>query len=194
MIFQIKIELQGVQDPKVWRIVHVPFSYTFDQLHQVIQEAMGWRQSHLYLFCENGFADIFKVSSKYDEESGFDGRKFEITQTLFDLHSVGQFHKNPKPMTYIYDYGDHWEHKLYVEQIIRTDISKAELVDGEGACPPEDCGGIHGYEDIIESLRTGNPSKIHGESWLPWLEGAGYEDFDPEVFDLEAGKKRVRGV
>jgi pRiA4b ORF-3-like protein len=190
----IKVELVGITDPKVWRRIIVPGQFTFDQLHKAIQAGMGWKESHLFSFSENGIADIFSITSPYDEESGIDARIVDLSKILLDVHNTGFMGDPRKTITYIYDYGDFWEHMLDVEAVIPEDGIKAELMDGAGACPPEDCGGVHGFEDLKKSLRTGKVSEIHGESWMPWLEGCGYKDYDPNVFDVEEGKRRMRKI
>ena len=190
----IRIELVGIDDPVVWRRFIMPVHFSFHQLHLVIQAAMGWKDSHLYSFSENGLSDILSITSPYNEETGIDGRTVPATKIMWAMYNSGIFNEPRQTLTYIYDYGDHWEHKLDVENIIHDEGKKADLIDGAGACPPEDCGGIPGFADIKRSIRTGEPSEIHGESWLPWLKGMGYKNFNPAVFDVAKARKAVRRI
>ncbi len=194
MVIVLKIELLEVSKPKLWREIKVSPEISFHQLHLIIKAAFGWRDSHLYQFSENGYRDLISICSPYDEEGAVNATEISASSILYKMCNSYSFEpKDALKLKYIYDYGDSWEHEITA---VRFDSSseKTELVDGGGACPPEDCGGVHGFEDLKSSLKTGKPSAIHGESWIPWLEGCGYEDFDPERFDLKAGKKRVRKV
>jgi hypothetical protein len=92
---------------------------------------------------------------------------------------------------YIYNYGDYWEHTIEVLDLDRSTTTSPEIVAGEGACPPENCGGIHGYEDLKMNVRTGKPSEIHGDHFRPWLKKVGYKTFDPDVFDIEGARKKL---
>lgn len=195
MTFDVKIELINSKNPTIWRQIRVPIHATFHDLHMLIQASFGWRNSHLYSFSENGFRTLINICSPYDEEGALDATVVQIERIFFNMYDDFQFvSDNAKPLIYIYDYGDNWEHTVKVVGFDRTSHKKAAVLDGRGACPPEDVGGIHGFEDLKKFLSTGEPSEIHGESWTPWLEGCDYKNYDPEVFDLEAAKKRVSKV
>jgi len=194
MNFVIKITLKGISDPTIWRRVAVPDHLNFHQLHQVIQVAMGWRDSHLYCFTEHKLGDLITITSPYDEEFGIDARKVPIDKILLGIYNSGVMDGPRTPLTYIYDYGDHWVHEIDVEEVRSDELVHCELLEGEGSCPPEDCGGLHGFMDIKESLRTGAPSKIHGDSYLPWLNGTGYKNYNPTVFDLRNTAMRVGAI
>ena len=72
MTIELKIELLGVSSPKVWRQIKVPTGIHFHDLHLLIQDAFGWRNSHLYHFSENGFHSLITIGSPYDEEGGIE--------------------------------------------------------------------------------------------------------------------------
>lgn len=194
MKYLIKIVLAENDDPVVWRRISIPVHFNFHMLHMAIQAAMGWRDSHLYGFSEHGMSDLISITSPYDEESGIDARTVPIDRILLGFHNSGIMGDNLRPLIYIYDYGDHWEHHLYVEGVIHEAGKKAELLGGEGACPPEDCGSFTGFMDLKQSLRTGEVSQMHGESWIPWLKGMGYRNYDPDVFDVEKARKAVKRI
>lgn len=193
MHLELKIELLGISEPTVWRHIKISPEITFHQLHQIIQAAFGWRDSHLYEFSENGIFDLIRICGPYTEEAPLLATDTSANQMLFDLYNSYLMHKGKhKKMIYTYDYGDCWEHKITVVNFDRTASGRPEIMDGGGACPPEDCGGIHGFEDLKVSLKTGQPSAIHGESWIPWLEGTGYKNYDPNNFDLGKARKRIK--
>jgi Plasmid pRiA4b ORF-3-like protein len=195
MKIELKIELLGTDQPKVWRQIKVRPDLTFDQLHQVIQAAFGWANSHLYMFSEHGFGDLITINSPYDDEGGINAENILADSILMALYNSAIFNKeNPQKLKYIYDFGDNWEHDITAIGFDRDAKGKAEIVAGGGACPPEDCGGLHGFADIKKSLKTGKPSAIHGESWLPWLKEMGLRNYDPNVFDLKAAERRLKKV
>lgn len=128
-IIQLKVRLLGIS-PMIWRRVLVPSSTTLRELHGILQVAMGWEGIHLFLF------DVYAV--RYGS--------FELHAADPDvpLQQFG-FRKNER-FSYIYDMGDHWEHEIRVEEINPPQKKSYPVcIGGSGACPPEDCGGPHGY-------------------------------------------------
>ncbi len=168
----LKITLRDTKPP-VWRRVVVPMEYTFWHLHTVIQVAMGWDNDHLWQFWDDkrGGQSVMigpKMDGDFDDQLDAD-----LVPLSEYLHTEGQ------KFLYTYDMGDNWEHQLLVEAVgdVPADARHYPVcLAGEGACPPEDCGGAPGFEALLTALHAGE---------LPeWFEG--YEDFDPQAFDLEA--------
>jgi hypothetical protein len=161
-IYQIKISLIGVKPP-IWRTVLVPGDLGLAAFHEVIQVAMGWTDSHLHQFTAK---DKFYGVPDEDES------KYKLSQLLT---------KERDSLIYEYDFGDSWEHKILLEKILPYDTNTAlpVCIKGKRACPPEDCGGIWGYEELLEIIS--DPKHTEYESMLEWLGG----EFDPEEFDLE---------
>lgn len=130
-ILQLKIRLLGIS-PMIWRRVLVPASYTLQELHGIIQAAMGWEGIHLYEFqiraVRYGSFDLCIESP-------------EVTLESF------RFRKKAK-LTYVYDMGDWWAHEVRVEDRIEAQERKRYplCTGGHGVCPPEDCGGPEGYQ------------------------------------------------
>jgi hypothetical protein len=167
-VLRIRIALLDVDGPKVWREVVVPAAYTLDRVHMVIQEAMGWQESHLHEFRiagrEYGMIDLD------DEFDTLDERKFRLGDLVKPGDVVG----------YRYDFGDCWDHELAIESAGKAadDAVYPACIAGEGACPPEDSGGAGGFAELKEIL-AGPPSGERDEM-RAW---AG-EDYDPDRFDL----------
>ncbi|MGR9045305.1 MAG: plasmid pRiA4b ORF-3 family protein [Gammaproteobacteria bacterium] len=169
-IYQIKVSLNGVKPP-IWRRLLVPGNLTLGRFHEVLQISMGWTNSHLHQFISDG---VFY--GKPDEELDFgmevkNEDKFKLSQLL---------KKEKDSLVYEYDFGDGWEHKVTLEKILPYD-NKAELpkcIKGKRACPPEDCGGIWGYSDLLRILNV--PENPEHEDMREWLGG----DFDSEALDL----------
>jgi hypothetical protein len=168
-IYQIKISLIGAKPP-IWRTVLVPGDLRLAAFHDVIQVAMGWTDSHLHQFIAN---NVFYGIP--DDEYGMeieDESKYKLTQLLS---------KEKDTLIYEYDFGDSWEHKILLEKVLPFDTKTAlpVCIKGKRACPPEDCGGIWGYEELLQTIS--DPKHPDHDDMLQWLGG----EFDPEEFDLE---------
>lgn len=167
-LLQFKITLSRSRPP-IWRRVLVPEGLSLSGLHDVIQEVMGWTDSHLHGFHRNG--ERFGIP-----DPDFDGERVvdECTVTIKDF---GLSLKDR--LGYIYDFGDGWEHMLTVEKVLKTGAYQTPVcLKGARSCPPEDCGGAWGYENLLKIIK--DPEHEEYEQWKTWLP----EDFDPEHFDL----------
>lgn len=179
-VYQFKILLLGIAPP-IWRSIQVPETYRFWDFHVAIQDAMGWLDYHLHLFRVSKPVTGEVVQIGIPDEDAFDaepilrGWEIPIADYLSRLGVVAQ---------YDYDFGDGWKHELTLEAILPRQPNKKYplCVGGARACPPEDCGGIGGYENLVTVMRT--PSHEEYASTLQWLGGR----FDPERFD----PKRVK--
>jgi hypothetical protein len=140
---------------------------------------MGWTNSHLHQFVIAG--KHYGIPDIDDEYPVIDERH----------HTLSQIAPQEKcTFMYEYDFGDSWEHNVAVEKIIQpeTDTSFALCLEGELACPPEDVGGIPGYEMFLQAIR--DPDHEEHDSYLEWVGG----EFDPEQFDLKKVNKRLMKV
>lgn len=178
---QLKIVLDHLK-PAVWRRVIVNDDLTFLQLHRVIQEAMGWEDGHLHEFSVG--TPPMRIGTKPPIDfGGFDDEPLtpEITTRLAKML------EGRKKFRYWYDFGDDWMHTVTIEKRLPPDASAppAQLVAGEFACPPEDCGGPYGYANLLEALA--DPAHPEREDYLDWLGG----EFDPTEFDLGTHARRV---
>ncbi|MCX7788033.1 MAG: plasmid pRiA4b ORF-3 family protein [Spirochaetes bacterium] len=169
--YVLKIQLQYIRPP-IWRRIQVPGTYTLRDLHRVIQIAMGWRDYHLYEFL------IDQKSYGPPAEEGFE----TIPDDSVRLQTLNLQLK--QRFLYTYDFGDNWGHTIIVEKVLSEDEvheevrGKALCLTGKRACPPEDCGGYPGYEEILEALHAPNKKKYR--ELLDWV-----GSYDPELFDLE---------
>jgi hypothetical protein len=173
-IFQFKITLRGIQSP-IWRRIQVPESFTFDQLHRAIQDAMGWEDYHLYEFQIMDPSKGSVVNIGVPEGGYVDGILSGKKQKIKDFFSLENHSAQ-----YLYDFGDNWEHTVKLEKILPAEEGGyPRCITGKRACPPEDCGGVWGYMELLEVLA--DPDHDEYEDMLEW---AG-EDFDPEYFDAK---------
>lgn len=167
-VYQLKVSLSGAKPP-IWRRLLVPSAVSLAQLHRILQLAMGWTDSHLHQFEVHG--QFYGVPNP---EFGKD-IKNEARVRLADV-----LMREKDSMMYEYDFGDGWEHKIVLEKILEHSEAGAapRCIGGARACPPEDCGGIWGYMDILAALR--DPSHESHEEIREWFD----DDFDPEHFDV----------
>ena len=173
-VYRLKITLMGLEPP-VWRRVLVPGDTNLGSLHRVIQCVMGWSNSHLHMF-HVGKTRIAPRTPDWNDVE--DEQKF----MLWDIAR-----KTGAKFFYEYDMGDSWGHEIKVESIapVTAAFTGPECLAGVGACPPEDCGGIGGYEDLLAALR--DPKHEQHDEMVEWVG----DDFDPEAFDLGAANKAL---
>lgn len=164
--YQLKISLTDTTPP-IWRSFVVPSFITLDRLHDVIQIVMGWEDSHLHEF-------IFK-KKRYTAmpESPSDGEE-EAFVRLGEL-----LKRNGHSLTYVYDFGDSWTHEIILEDKTYPEddiIQPYFCLEGARARPPEDCGGVEGYANLLAAVKDPN-HEMH-EDMMEWISGAG--DLSPE--------------
>lgn len=177
-VLQLRVTLAGVDGPPVWRQVVIPAGYTLDRVHGVIQAAMGWQNSHLHMFRIAGRE--YGPAYLDDELETLDEKQFRIG----DLVKTGDL------AGYEYDFGDGWEHEVAVEAGAAADAATVYpvCIAGEGACPPEDCGGPGGFAELKELLA--GPPSLERKDMRVW---AG-EDYDPAHFDLAAANTAAGSI
>ena len=170
---RLRISLREIE-PQIWRVLLIRESSSLAQLHNAIQKAMGWTNSHLHDFEIHGqrFTDL--ESWEPFDETDEPGDTW-VTR-LQDLQL-----KERDSFTYLYDFGDHWMHDVVIEEIVPAPKGQRlpMCVSGARACPPEDCGGPHGYFELLEALH--DSAHPEHESSLVWVGGS----FNPEEFDLQ---------
>ena len=164
IVYQIRVSLAGIS-PEIWRRIVVPETYTFWDLHVAIQDAMGWFDSHLHEFDVSSIGKNQLPIGIPDEDGEIDrlpGWKVGISKHLY---------RPGQRIGYLYDFGDSWHHQILLEGMFLADPSRTYplCIAGEGACPPEDCGGVRGYERVLEVLR--DPGHEEHEEMIVWLQG-----------------------
>lgn len=177
---QLRIELLHIE-PHVWRRVIVPETVTLAKLHQVLQAAMGWTDSHLHEYViarkRYGTADPDWPSP----EPILDERRVQLK--VFIEARVRGF-------IYLYDFGDHWEHEITVEDLVAPKDGRRRILctAGENACPPEDVGGEPGYANFLQAIA--DPRHEQHQELQSWI---GYP-FDPHAFGLNAVNQRLARI
>jgi hypothetical protein len=180
-IYQFKITLKDIK-PIIWRRIQVR-DCTLDKLHERIQTAMGWTNSHLHHFLINDrrYGDPWLLDENFEEMNYKNSREATLSKTL---PKSGKRY----PFKYEYDFGDSWWHEVLFEGCLRVAPGQRYplCVEGERACPPEDVGGTSGYEEFLEVLA--DPDDEQHEHFVRWSGGS----FDPENFDAEKATKKMR--
>jgi len=174
-VFQFKITLKNAPLP-IWRRVQMSNNANFEELHQAIQESMGWYSSHLYQF-EKGRDYAIVDSKEMMQEYG--------DALASNVKLATMFTALKSKMLYTYDMGDNWEHEVVLEKILPPEVGQTYpvCIKGKGKCPPEDCGGVYGYGDLLEILA--NPAHEEYESMCEWLDIEEGSEWDPQEFDSE---------
>ena len=190
--FRIQLTLRGYGNPLCWRLIEVPASYTFLDLHVIIQECMRWLDYHLFdfRFTSNGQKrQLDEHGDMYDDFSDWmtpEERKRQPVKSFSrDVH-LGEIFPRTRTAVYSYDYGDGWEIDVKVVKTIKhRDHDEPLVLDGDGAAPPEDVGGPAGYADFLRTINGENgPERQY---LLEWSEDQGYLDH----FDLKDTQERV---
>lgn len=177
---QLRIELRGVE-PLVWRRVLVPENITLAKLHVVLQWTMGWSNSHLH---------EYEIARR---RYGIPDDEWPSTEPVSDERRVRLkplIEDGLRRFTYLYDFGDHWEHIVKVEDLVppKPDRPLIVCLAGENACPPEDVGGYPGYAEFLEALK--DPAHEEHANMLRWIGGS----FDPTAFDLAEVNERLTAI
>ena len=150
MTIQFKIQIRDIKKPPVWRRIVIPGNFTFHDLHNTIQSAFGWWDEHLYQFQRYPFDGGWCVKDIDEDDDNWGERPEDARET-----NVATFiqHMGLEKFVYVYDFGDSWVHDITVEQIDHdADLDHPVCLAGKGACPPEDCGGPWGYEELKEEM------------------------------------------
>ncbi|UCC16671.1 MAG: plasmid pRiA4b ORF-3 family protein [Dehalococcoidales bacterium] len=177
MLYEIKIQLRGIK-PSIWRTIRISPQTSLPKLHRIIQKTMGWTNSHLHLF-------------EIDEVLYGDG-EFDWDLDINDYRGLSInriFNERRKSFVYEYDLGDSWKHDItLLYTIAGKPEEKITCVAGERACPPEDCGGVPGYYNLLRILS--DPSDEDYDEMLEWVGGK----YDPAYFDVSATDRVLKRI
>lgn len=177
MVYKLKISLSGTQ-PKIWRRILIPTSVTFWELHSAIQDVFHWNNSHLHMFWYDDKLSrepiIFGIPSGDEERETLPSWK----------HKISKYLNLEEPyLKYVYDLGDDWIHLVEVENILPAEkgVAYPVCIGGKMNAPPDDSGGVWGYEEMLEILS--DPSHEEFEGTKEWIESVTGGTFDPKHFD-----------
>ena len=173
-IYHLEVALIGTEPP-VWRRLQVPGDTNLGWLHAALQVAMGWTNSHLHQFKAGGAS----YSDTRHHFAEFEGDPEILEERKFTLQQFAP--REQDCFGYEYDFGDSWDHEITVTKILPPDPGAdtiALCLEGARACPPEDCGGVWGYAELLKILK--NRKHPEHRTMMEWLG----RPFDAEAFDL----------
>ena len=175
-LYSLYVQLAEIE-PSIWRRLAVPGPSTLHDLHGILQAAMPWQDSHLYQF-EVG-------DTRYEDPNPDDRDPSVPDPRAVSLDQLGLVQGDR--FRYTYDFGDDWHHDLTVEGVVPLprEVLRPLCLGGARACPPEDCGGVGGYEELLGALRR--PQSAAAREFHEWLGRV----YDPEELDLAAINLRL---
>ena len=176
MVYQFKVTLREIE-PDIWRRIVVPATYSFWDLHVAVQDSMGWFDYHLHEFkIKNPDTKATDAIGIPDDEVP---KEKQDCMAGWEMPIAYYFRRPGDKAEYEYDYGDGWEHEIVLEGILprESKTKYPKCIGGDRSCPPEDCGGVHGYEKLVKISR--DPSHKEYGSMKQWLGKV----YDPEAFD-----------
>lgn len=174
--FDLRIEIDDI-GPPIWRRMRVAADLLLCDLHQALQIAFGWSDSHLHEFHVGHV--VFGITGVSEDMFCVDER----------FAPLGALVRRGGTFSYVYDFGDNWNHSIHVESIVSDPEGPlVTCLDGGRACPPDDCGGVSGYEQLLSVLS--NPKHEEYSSMKRWVG----RRFDPERFDLAAVSKKLAAL
>ena len=164
-VYQLKVTLLGTQPP-VWRRFRVYSDITFRDLHNILQIVMGWENYHLYQFSLGSHQFI-------EPQMGAGGKPV--------THRLDEFVQHEGAVLgYEYDFGDSWHHEIILEKILTYTRKPCPIcTHGSRACPPEDSGGVWGYQELVAAMKRRKGHQYR--EYVEWLGGP----FDPKAFDID---------
>ena len=178
-VYRLRVVLQHTEPP-IWRDIQV-HNCTLDQLHKVLQAAMGWEGNHPYLFKlgDVQYTVLPQTVRRLPSQIG------DAEHTY--LNQIIPLRNKPFSFKYLYDLNDEWGHGITVEGIIPLDARRRYplCLDGERACPPEGCGGVERYVETLQILA--DPAHVYHDNVVKWL-----GHFDPQAFSAKAATRRMR--
>ncbi|SDH62019.1 pRiA4b ORF-3-like protein [Actinokineospora alba] len=179
-VYQLKVGLRGAKPP-IWRRLEVPADIPLPRLHQVIQIAFDWDDSHLHVF-ETPFGDFGNADPEVGHQSS---RSVTLEQVAPGAGSK---------LGYLYDFGDAWDHEIVVEKVLEPGKAGTlpRCTGGRRAAPPEDCGGMWGYADLLEILA--DPTHADHADRIDWLGLDEAADFDAAAFSASEVNEGLSGL
>lgn len=201
--YKIKVFLKDTE-LLIWRRIIIPSEITFKRLHDIIQFSMGWRDSYLYDFNiieeklrvtgdEEAIAEyesyFKKKLTKKNDPYGYVAKMLEITPKLSSYMKIDKYLINYKNIEYVYDFGDYWKHSIILEEVLENyENNYPVCIEGEGACPPEDIGGIFEYEQFLKAINDKSHPKH--EELKEWADKQYYK----YIFDIESINKQIKDI
>lgn len=181
-ILQLHISLEN-SDPLIYRTIQLKTGTSFFELHHIIQIAMGWQNYHLFEFNLDGYR--IGMIDETDKSSGY-GSDQVLDATIILLTDILSCEKDS--FVYTYDFGDCWLHNITIEKNLKKvpKVSYPICIEGQLNCPPEDCGGVSGFNYILSII--GDKKHPEYKDTRQWVG----KKYDPLIFDKEKTNKQLK--
>ncbi len=168
-VFSLRLTVTGCQ-PRIWRRLLVRESMWLARLHDSIQVLFDWFDYQTHAFS----LDDLRLGNPVKREDLIVEDDRDMALADLDLETRSHF-------TYVYHFGEGWQVDLKVEKsgVVEKGLRYPLCLAGERAGPPEDCGGLEAFHDMLACLKA--PSSDLGREWREWLG----PDYDPAACDLE---------
>jgi hypothetical protein len=179
-VHTIKVTLRGSRPP-IWRRLEVASDSTLRHLHEVIQSTFGWEDYHMWVF-DTATGRFGVTDRELEVRSAASRRLDEVASKANDR------------LRYTYDFGDDWEHEIVVEAVTDPEpgMTYPRCLTGRRAGPPEDSGGVWGYEYLLEILA--DPAHEEHQERLEWLGLDSADQFNPGSFDANKINEALSGL
>jgi len=176
-IARIRVELKGI-DPTIWRRVEVSLTTSLKGLHDVIQAVMPFENYHLFRFDIGG------------KRYGISDPQWDHVRETLDAKNIklgALVERGVSTFSYTYDFGDDWRHFIIIENVTTADpkLDYPRFIDGSRRAPPEDVGGIPGFEEFLDAMT--NPRHRGHQRLTKWYGGS----FDPDDLNLQVIVDRI---
>jgi len=160
-IYRIRVNLLAI-DPPIWRRLLVSSSTSLAEFHHILQITMGWSDAHLHQFIHAG--NIYGIPAADNPTAILESKSVRLNKVL---------KREQDHLLYQYDFGDGWEHRVELEEILPFDIDQKlpRCIEGERACPPENVGGVPGYAYFLEAIE--HPDHPEHDTVQEWMESRG---------------------
>lgn len=164
--YRVRIDLRGTKPP-LWRRLELASDLFLNQVNKITQRAFDWTDTHLHHFA-SGSGPYGPDTEAYlcpyqvkEGKVGFPEHEVRLDEVLVDVGDK---------LFYAYDYGDGWQLVIKLEAILPRDGSARQAVctAGRRPSPPEDCGGVHGYEEIVAATGSAHPKNLSLTPFTPF--------------------------
>lgn len=192
MLLRMKVFIVG-SEPAIWRLLEIDPSLTMDRVHEVLQTAVGWRDSHLHSFTDTdpyvrlrAVNGIVREPRRWVPLDLMEDSDNDLPETAWTLGQI--LTPVSGPLFYEYDFGDGWIHRLELTGSLPmpANTPRARLLDGARRAPLEDSGGVGGYHDLLDTLADpAHEDHKNLQAWVAWTAGQ-WQKFDPEQLDINA--------
>ncbi len=170
--YEFEVSLRGLK-PRVWRRFRLKKTATFQDLHEAIQDSCGWENCHLFSFTSDFGRFREEIASGNPMGESYEGAEAPPATQV----KLKSYFEHSAKCGYTYDFGDDWEHDVKCKPVTSSEKFTRKLIAGQGLFPPEDCGGLYGYQRCLDILSGKEEDEDDLKEWLG--------DWSPDDFSLD---------